>query len=65
LVKRIKIALPGFLAIVLCNCEVKEIYFFYAFEFGQIALPGFEPGSAGPEPTMLDHYTTGLLIEDI
>ena len=25
-----------------------------------IALPGFEPGSAGPEPAILDHYTTGL-----
>ena len=25
-----------------------------------IALPGFEPGSFGPEPKMLDHYTKGL-----
>src|SRR3989344_6355921 len=25
-----------------------------------IALPGFEPGSNGPEPFMLDRYTTGL-----
>lgn len=25
-----------------------------------IVLPGFEPGSQGPKPCMLDHYTTGL-----
>ncbi len=28
-----------------------------------VAPPGFEPRSGGPEPPMLDHYTTGLLIE--
>ena len=27
---------------------------------GFIAPPGFEPGSAGPEPAILDHCTTGL-----
>ena len=26
----------------------------------EIAPPGFEPGSAGPEPAILDHCTTGL-----
>ncbi len=25
-----------------------------------IGLPGFEPGSDGPKPSMLDRYTTGL-----
>ena len=25
-----------------------------------IAPPGFEPGSPGPEPDILDHYTIGL-----
>lgn len=28
----------------------------------KIALPGFEPRSAGPKPAMLDHYTTGLSL---
>jgi hypothetical protein len=27
-----------------------------------VAPPGFEPRSGGPEPPMLDHYTTGLDI---
>jgi len=27
---------------------------------GAGAAPLFEPGSAGPEPAMLGHYTTGL-----
>lgn len=26
----------------------------------KIALPGFEPGSQGPEPCILDHCTIGL-----
>jgi len=26
----------------------------------QGSIPRFEPGSAGPEPAMLGHYTTGL-----
>ncbi len=26
----------------------------------KIALPGFEPGSQGPEPCMIGRYTTGL-----
>jgi hypothetical protein len=25
-----------------------------------VAPPGLEPGSSGPEPLMLDRYTTGL-----
>ena len=31
---------------------------FYLFK--NLALPGFEPGSSGPEPEMIGHYTTGL-----
>jgi creatinine amidohydrolase len=27
-----------------------------------VAPPGFEPRSGGPEPPMLDHYTTGLCV---
>ena len=27
-----------------------------------VAPPGLEPGSEGPKPPMLDHYTTGLMI---
>lgn len=27
-----------------------------------VAPPGFEPRSAGPEPAMLDRYTTGLRV---
>ena len=26
----------------------------------KVAPPGFEPRSAGPEPTMMDRYTRGL-----
>ena len=29
----------------------------------RIVSPGFEPRSAGPEPTMMDHYTKRLAIE--
>ncbi len=29
-------------------------------EICKIAPPGFEPRSAGPEPTMMDRYTRGL-----
>ena len=25
-----------------------------------VVPPGFEPGSPGPKPEMMDHYTTGL-----
>ena len=25
-----------------------------------VVPPGFEPGSPGPKPGMMDHYTTGL-----
>ena len=33
----------------------------YIFALGKyIAPPGFEPGSTGPEPMILDRYTTGL-----
>ncbi len=28
-----------------------------------VAPPGLEPRSSGPEPLMLDRYTTGLWIE--
>lgn len=31
-----------------------------AFKEGMAAPPGFEPGSRGSKPPMLDHYTTGL-----
>ena len=27
-----------------------------------VAPPGLEPGSEGPKPPMLDHYTTGLSL---
>ena len=26
-----------------------------------VVPPGFEPGSPGPKPDMMDHYTTGLV----
>ena len=26
----------------------------------KVAPPGFEPGSRGPEPRMMDRYTKGL-----
>ena len=28
----------------------------------KVVLPGFEPGSPGPKPEMMDHYTTGLRL---
>jgi hypothetical protein len=27
-----------------------------------VVPPGFEPGSPGPKPEMMDHYTTGLRV---
>ena len=27
-----------------------------------VVPPGFEPGSPGPKPEMMDHYTTGLRL---
>ena len=29
-----------------------------------VVPPGFEPGSPGPKPEMMDHYTTGLRIDE-
>lgn len=31
----------------------------------KVALGGFEPPLRGPEPRMIDHYTTGLVNEVI
>lgn len=31
---------------------------------GRIAPPGFEPGSPGPKPGILDRYTMGLCDDE-
>lgn len=30
----------------------------------EVAPPGFEPGSSGPKPDILDRYTTGLYCKE-
>ena len=42
--------------LVLCNSGL----FFNSAYFVMVVPPGFEPGSPGPKPEMMDHYTTGL-----
>ena len=44
---------------MICNFLEKVVDFQLCDNF-LVVPPGFEPGSPGPKPEMMDHYTTGL-----